>query len=200
MSYSYRVEQAIRAASVLHKGQVRKGATPFPYVTHLFAVAMIVSDYTDDEDVIISALLHDTIEDTDYTEDELRDDFGPTVCDIVMGVTEPGVEDENGKERLSKDRKKEYLKRLKNAPKASLMVAAADKIHNMRCIVEEYFDKHTEFIADFGGSHEDRVMMYQEISNILNRNLKSDILAEFNHVFDEYKKFIEQLIREKNYY
>ena len=67
MAYSYRIEQAIKAASVLHREQVRKGSVPFPYITHLFAVAMIASDYTDDEDVIVAALLHDTIEDTDYS-------------------------------------------------------------------------------------------------------------------------------------
>ena len=73
MSYSYAIEQAIRAASVLHKDQIRKGSVPYPYVTHLFAVAMIVSDYTSDEDTIVAALLHDTLEDTDYTEEELED-------------------------------------------------------------------------------------------------------------------------------
>jgi (p)ppGpp synthase/HD superfamily hydrolase len=198
MSYSYRIEQAIRAASVLHRGQVRKGESSFPYVTHLYAVAMLVADYTKDEDIIIAALLHDTIEDTDYTSEELHDDFGPTVRDIVLGVTEPPRGD-SAKDSW-KERKKQYLKQLKSAPHGSLMVAAADKIHNMRCVVEEYYDDHAKFLADFNGSLEERVMMYQEVSNILNRQLKSEILAEFNHVFDEYKKFIEYVIRERNTY
>ncbi len=188
MSYSYRIEQAIRAASVLHKGQVRKGQTPFPYITHLFAVAMLVADYTEDEDTIVAALLHDTLEDTDYTAEELEDDFGGTVREIVVGVTEPTIFD--GERRNWKESKKQYLKQLKNASNGSLMVAAADKIHNMRCVVEEYYDDHSQFLADFGGGLNERLMMYQEISNVLNRSLKSDILAEFNHVFDEYKKFI----------
>ena len=59
--YSYRIEQAIRAATILHKGQLRKGSVPIPYVSHLFAVAMIAGDYTDNEDVLIAALLHDTL-------------------------------------------------------------------------------------------------------------------------------------------
>ena len=90
MSYSYRIEQAIRAAAVLHKDQVRRGQTPFPYITHLYAVATLVADYTEDENVIIAALLHDSIEDTDYTPDELKDDFGGEVMDLVLGVTEQG--------------------------------------------------------------------------------------------------------------
>ena len=89
MAYSYAIEQAIRAASVLHKDQVRKGQVPYPYMTHLYAVALIVSDYTDDDDTIVAALLHDTLEDTDYEEKELEDDFGGGVRDIVVSLTEP---------------------------------------------------------------------------------------------------------------
>ena len=85
--YSYRIEQAIRAASVLHKNQLRKGSMPFPYITHLVATAFTLMDYTDDEDVIIAALLHDTLEDTDYTIDELQEDFGGKVRELVEAVT-----------------------------------------------------------------------------------------------------------------
>lgn len=197
MAYSFRIEQAIRAAAVLHQGQVRKGPAAFPYVTHLFAVAMIVADYTDDEDIIVAAFLHDTLEDTDYTAKELQDDFGGTVKDIVVGVTEPDTEHDEPKDW--KGRKKAYLKQLSNAPTGSHIVAAADKIHNMRSVVEEYYDKHSQFLADFGGRLNDRIMMYQEISNILNRKLDNPILAEFNHVFSEYKNFLEHVQKSQEF-
>ena len=87
--YSYRIEQALRAATILHKDQVRKGSVPIPYVSHLFAVAMIASDYTDDEDVIIACLLHDTLEDTDYTAQDLEEDFGGAIRELVEAVSEP---------------------------------------------------------------------------------------------------------------
>lgn len=193
--YSYRIEQALRAATILHKDQVRKGIVPIPYVSHLFAVTMIVADYTDNEDVIIAALLHDTLEDTDYTAQELQDDFGGTVRDIVEAVTEP-VSDQS--QNLSwRERKQEYGKLLRKASQEALMVAAADKIHNMRAVVEEYYDDHVRFMADFGGALEDRVLMYQDISNAINRGLKNDIIHEFNHVFEEYKNFIVNVKRTK---
>ncbi len=195
MAYSYRIEQAIRAAAVLNKDQVRRGPTPFPYITHLYAVAMIVADYTDDEDTIIAAFLHDALEDTDYTPAEMQEDFGGTVMDIVVGVTEP--ETHGDEPRSWRETKKQYLKQLTSAPSQSHIVAAADKIHNMRCIVEQYYDSHSQFLADFGGSLEDRLMMYQEISNVLNRKLENGILAEFNHVFQEYKNFIEEVERSR---
>lgn len=198
MAYSYAIEQAIRAASVLHKDQVRKGSVPYPYVTHLFAVATIVSDYTDDEDTIVAALLHDTLEDTDYTEQELEDDFGGAVKDIVVTLTEPKIEN---KDRKSvEEQKKQYNKQIRAGSEAALIVVAADKIHNMRSIVEEYYDDHSLFLANFGPHIEDRILNYQEISNTLNKKLTNSILAEFNNVFTEYKNFLYDVEKKRNEY
>jgi (p)ppGpp synthase/HD superfamily hydrolase len=193
--YSYRIEQAIRAATILHKDQVRKGSVPMPYVSHLFAVTLILADYTDDEDVIVAGLLHDTLEDTDYTADELGDDFGPKVKEYVVALTEP--QDDESKSYSWKEQKQQYAKQLRKAPQESLLIAAADKIHNMRAIVEEYYDDHPRFMAEFKGSLEDRVMMYQDIANAINRSLKNDIINEFNHVFDEYKEFVANVKKTK---
>lgn len=186
--YSYRIEQALKAATILHKDQVRKGAAPIPYVSHLFATALIATDYTHDEDVLITALLHDTLEDTDYTAEELEDDFGGKVREMVESLTEPKTN--NGTPYSWKEKKLQYAKLLRKASQEALIVAAADKIHNMRSIVEEYFDDHVRFMADFRGNLDDRLMVYQDISNAINRSLKNDIIQEFNHVFEEYKNFI----------
>lgn len=197
MAYSYKIEQAIRAASVLHKEQVRKGSMPFPVITHLVSVAMIVSDYTDEEDTIAAALLHDSVEDTDYTFEELQEDFGGNVRDMVAGVTEPQREADGSKTPWIKQKNK-YTDQLKKAPEGSLLICAADKIHNMRTIVEDYYDDHSKFMADFGGHLEKRIEVYQSIANVLNRRLKSEILTEFNHVFEEYKNFIADVQKTKD--
>ena len=196
MSYSYAIEQAIRAASVLHKEQVRKGSVPYPYITHLFAVTLIVMDYTDDENTIVASLLHDSLEDTDYTEKELEDDFGGPVKDIVLSLSEKPSTN-TGKDALI-EQKKQYIKQLKNASEEALIIVSADTIHDMRSAVEEYYDDYTGFIAEFGSSLNFRLFLYQEISNTLNRNLKSAILAEFNSVFTEYKNFLKNVEKKKN--
>lgn len=191
MMYSYRIEQAIRAASVLHKDQVRKGKVPFPYVIHPFSVACIIADYTDDEHTIIAGLLHDTIEDTEYTFAELEEDFGKAVCGIVREVTSPvsgGSDLDDWKAKHAR-----YVAQLKNASNEALVVAAADKIHNMRSMVEEYYGDRGRFQKDFGNMHDERLKIYQAISNILNSRLQNEILHEFNHVFDEYKNFIYEV-------
>ena len=186
--YSYKIEQAIRAASILHQDQLRMGTLPLPYISHLMAVVLILSDYTDDEDTIVAAFLHDTLEDTDYTLDELREDFGGPVSDIVLALTEPKVLNEKKLGWL--DRKREYNKQLKLASEKALMIAAADKSHNFRTVVEEYSDDHKRFLQDFGPQTQDRMEVYQTMANTLNSRLKSDIVHEFNHTFTEYKNFL----------
>jgi (p)ppGpp synthase/HD superfamily hydrolase len=188
MRYTYAIEKAIRAAAVLHAGQVRKGPVPYPYITHVFAVAMIVCDYTDDENTITAALLHETLSDTDYTPEELEDDFGGAVKDIVYTVTEPHMQDFEHK--LFLDEQKKFVKGLRDASPESCVVLAAAKIHTMRTLVEEYVDNIPAFIADYGPNQDAQILFYQEVSNALNRKLTNDILAEFNDVFTEYKNFI----------
>ena len=189
--YSYRVEQAIRAASVLHKDQFRKGSMPFPYITHLIATAFTLLDYTDDEDVIIAALLHDSIEDTDYTIEELQEDFGGKVREIVEFVTEP--KNTPDKKYGWREKKEVYVKQLKKAPKEALLVAAADKIHNFRTIVEDYTDDYNRYVQDFGKNFDDRLDVYEELSVVINSRLDSPIKSEFNHVFDEFKEFLYKI-------
>lgn len=194
--YSYRVEQAIRAAAVLHKNQVRKGEMPYPYITHLISVAFILLDYTDDEDVVVAGLLHDTIEDTDYSLEELQEDFGGRIKDIVAAVTEPKTKD--GKKIPWADRKKVYLKQLKEGPDEALLVSAADKSHNMRMVVETYHENHRRFVREFGGSLQERIDQYQDLADLFNQRLDGGILHEFNHVFAEYKRFIYAVEKSEN--
>jgi (p)ppGpp synthase/HD superfamily hydrolase len=186
--YSYKVEQAIKAAALLHQDQMRKGSVPLPYMTHLVAVMLIVRDYTTEEDTLVAALLHDTLEDTDYTEAELKDDFGPTVRDIVVTLTEPRCD---GEEKLPwLETKKRYAQQLRKGPEAAVIIAAADKAHNFRSKVDEYYDAHDRFLQDFGPKLQVRLEAYQAIANAINNRLKDGIVHEFNHTFDEYKNFI----------
>lgn len=185
--YTYRIEQAIKAATVLHKGQVRKGAVPLPYVTHLMSVAFILADYTADENVVAAGLLHDTLEDTDYTEEELAEDFSLEIAVIVVAVSEP-------KSELSwVESKRVYEKLVEEGGESAHLVACADKIHNMRSATEEYYQDHERFMGDFGTNLDERVLHYERLSDIFNQQLQNDITNEFNHVFDQYKNFISNV-------
>jgi len=186
--YTYNVEQAIKAASILHQDQLRKGATPLPYITHLMSVMMILRDYTTDEDTLVAALLHDTLEDTDYTDEELQEDFGERVAILVKTVTEPKY---IGERKLSwLETKKEYAKQLRKGPIEAVMISAADKSHNFRTMIDEYYNDHDRFLQDFGRDINGRLEAYQNISNAINNRLSDGIVHEFNHVFTEYKNFL----------
>lgn len=186
--YTYKVEQAIRAAALLHQDQLRKGALGLPYVTHLMAVLLILRDYTDDEATLVAALLHDTLEDTDYTLEELETDFGQKVATFVDALTERRHEKDLKLPWI--EVKKNYAKSLRKAPKEVVMIAAADKSHNFRSIVDEYYDDHNGFIKDFGPYLDSRLEAYQSIANAINSRLGDGIVHEFNHTFQAYKNFI----------
>jgi GTP pyrophosphokinase len=79
------VERAFEAAEKAHRGQLRKSGDP--YITHPVAVAEILVDFGLDPSTIAAALLHDTVEDTAYSPEKLREDFGDEVATLVEGVT-----------------------------------------------------------------------------------------------------------------
>ena len=186
--YTYKVEQAIKAAAILHQDQLRKGSVQLPYVTHLIAVMMITRDYTDDENTLVAALLHDTLEDTDYTIDELKEDFGETVAELVQTLTEPRRTGDTKMPWI--EVKKTYAKQLRKGPQAAIVIAAADKIHNFRSTVEEYFTEHDRFLKDFGTNLDARLKAYHTIANAINSRQSDCIVHEFKHTFKEYKNCI----------
>lgn len=184
MRYTPRVERAIRKASALHDGQARKGKNAIPYISHLFSVTAILSNYTTDEDIIIAGLLHDSIEDTDYTEMELRKEFGIGIAHIVMGVTE--LKKKNGVELLWKERKEAYLSLLRGVGEQSLMVAAADKIHNLQSVISDKKTTGETFWShrDYGKSKE-QLWFFGETLAILKSRLHNKIVDELETVFAE---------------
>lgn len=195
--YSYQIEQAIKAAAVLHDGQVRKGLIPIPYITHLFSVMYYLSEFTDNEDVLVAALLHDTLEDTDYTVEELTNDFGPLVADIVLAVTEP---DEHKGRRLSwRQKKAAYTVQLTRASDSAIMVAAADKIHNFRTLIEDYHHDHSRFVQDFGTNLTERIEVYDNMAELISRRLPENHLkSDFDQVYTELHHFLQHVINNRS--
>jgi guanosine-3',5'-bis(diphosphate) 3'-pyrophosphohydrolase len=132
------LERALRWASVCHRGQVRKGGD-VPYVQHAVAVAMILDRAGFDEDVVVAGLLHDVVEDTEATLDQVRDQFGEAVAAIVAGCSETKT-DRDGKKRPWIDRKREHITALEGAPVATRAVLLADKLHNLLSIASDLRD------------------------------------------------------------
>jgi (p)ppGpp synthase/HD superfamily hydrolase len=130
--FSSRLELAMRLAATWHQGQVRRG-TEIPYFEHVFAVAMILDRAGHSEDVVIAGLLHDAIEDTPATFEEILKRFGEDVAETVRQCSEIKL-DESGAKRPWIDRKRDHLRVISQADAAAKAVILADKLHNLRCI------------------------------------------------------------------
>jgi (p)ppGpp synthase/HD superfamily hydrolase len=129
--YSARLERAIRLMLHAHAGQLRKADPQVPYATHPFHVALMVRDAGGDEDCVISALLHDVLEDTEVTPEDLEEAFGPRVAAIVREVSED-------KTLSWEDRKARMVDQLRTATGDACLVAAADKIHNLETLADAH--------------------------------------------------------------
>ncbi|MFM8594102.1 MAG: HD domain-containing protein [Chloroflexota bacterium] len=116
-------------AAKKHAGQLRKGANREPYITHPIEVAKLVSEATggNDEILIAAAVLHDTIEDTDASYDDLFEEFNREVADLVAEVTDdtrlPGA-----------TRKASQIADMPKKSDRAKMIKMADKISNLRSI------------------------------------------------------------------
>lgn len=126
MMHTERVEKAIRFAGKYHRDHMRHDA--LPYLTHLFSVALLTTLHEVDEDIVITALLHDVLEDTHASAEDIEEQFGVQVRAYVESLTEELRE--NKHDRTWKERKESYLEALTTAPLPAFVVAIADKIHN----------------------------------------------------------------------
>jgi guanosine-3',5'-bis(diphosphate) 3'-pyrophosphohydrolase len=126
--------KAITFAAEKHKYQRRKGFNQVPYINHPLKVCKLLSDCgEEDEILLVGAILHDVIEDTDSTTDEIIKEFGEDTCKLVLEVTDD--------KEVSKSERKEF--QINNAPLSSLnarKLKIADKICNMRDIISYPLD------------------------------------------------------------
>jgi myo-inositol-1(or 4)-monophosphatase len=131
------VSEAIEFAVKVHDGMRRKESS-IPYILHPLEAAVIVSTMTDDQQVIASAVLHDVVEDTDITIDEIEEKFGKRVRELVESETE-NKRSEIPASETWRLRKEESLEVLKNACDIGvLMVWLGDKLANIRSFYREF--------------------------------------------------------------
>jgi (p)ppGpp synthase/HD superfamily hydrolase len=161
--FTGRLERAIALALRAHANQVRKGDGELPYVVHPVTVALILSRFTADEDVIIAGLLHDTLEeDTAVTEDQLESEFGAKVRSLVQDVTERSLPG------LSWDtRKARYLRQLETAARGALLVAGADKIANLVSMIAAHSATGDALWERFNAPPAHKLAFYRQVHGLI---------------------------------
>lgn len=130
------LDRAIDFAVKAHAGTERRGKG-FPYIVHPMEAMAIVATITPDQELLAAAALHDTVEDTDVTVEEIRSLFGDRIASIVASESDSlpaGLSEEESWH----DRKQAAIDRLAMASRDSKIVALGDKLSNMRAIARDY--------------------------------------------------------------
>ncbi len=164
--YSHRLVKAFAFAARQHQRHLRKG-TATPYLMHPIGVASLVGEYGGEENEMIAALLHDTVEDTGGAPvlAEIRRRFGKKVADIVEGCSD-GVPGTDGVKRPWLERKTEYLRHAAEAPLDELRVSAADKLHNLRAILADLRHVGPSVFDRFKAGRDGTLWYYRSLSDV----------------------------------
>jgi guanosine-3',5'-bis(diphosphate) 3'-pyrophosphohydrolase len=125
------LQRAYTLAEQAHKGQSRLSGEP--YVTHPVAVAGILADLGLDADTLVAALLHDTVEDTDVTREQLSEQFGVHVAKLVDGVTKLGKIHVHSREQAQAENIRKMLVAMAEDIRV-VLIKLGDRLHNMRTV------------------------------------------------------------------
>ena len=181
--------RAIEFAAKVHSGQYRK-ATKIPYITHLLGVCIILAEHNCGEIVQVAGILHDTIEDTYTTLEDLELLFGTEVARIVKGCSEKCKGTAPWKER--KEHTIWYLGQEADLP--ILLVASADKLDNIRSMREDLELMGNELWNRFNAGKEEQSWYYKSLVQVFKKRgnefgeplsrLASSIEKEITMIFD----------------
>ena len=169
-----RFEAALIYATRLHANQTRK-LGGVPYIAHLLSVAALVLEAGGNEHEAIAALLHDAVEDQGgkATREEIRQQFGEQVVEIVDGCTETDITPK----APWLERKTRYLEHLRYASPSVRRVSLADKLHNARSLLAEWQQQGDVIWTQFNGSKEDTLWFYKSLVQVF-RETGSDWMTE----------------------
>jgi len=180
-----RLKMAYEFAKKAHEGQFR--ASGEPYIQHPLEVAMILVELQPDEDSIISALLHDVVEDTDVTIHEIEEIFGESVVPLLNGLEKLSKVYYRGEERQVENLRKMFLAMAKDI--RVILIKLADRLHNMRTLGFVREEKRKRIA-------EETLTIYSPIAARLGmyriKNSLDNLCFQFLHP-DEYKRVQQEL-------
>jgi (p)ppGpp synthase/HD superfamily hydrolase len=169
-----RIHKAYEFAKAKHAGQKRKNSN-LDYFTHPKYVARIVEQIISNEKLVSVALLHDVLEDTDTTYDELVDIFGEEIAGLVYELTNK-TEERNGR------KKKDYiLDKMAKMSNEALLVKLADRLHNVL------------FLGKDGHDADDFIIYYYTNTDFILKKLKSARFSQGLEFTEEHKVLIKQI-------
>jgi (p)ppGpp synthase/HD superfamily hydrolase len=185
---SIRFDEALVYASRLHSNQTRKTSN-IPYIAHLLAVTALVLEAGGTEDEAIAALLHDAVEDQGGRQvlEEIRALFGEKVALIVDGCTDAY--------QLPKppwrERKEQFIEKLRRAPPEVYLVSLADKLHNARTILIDLRVMGEKTWEKFNGGKQGSLWYFRTALEVYRENYDGFLLDELERTVAEMLRLAE---------
>jgi (p)ppGpp synthase/HD superfamily hydrolase len=185
MELGARFHEALVYAAQIHAAQRRK-RTATPYIAHLLGVTSIVLEHGGDEDEAIGALLHDAVEDQGGQPrlDDIRRRFGPAVAEIVAGCTDS----DTTPKPPWRPRKEAYLAHLPAASRSTQLVSAADKLYNVRSIVEDYRVCGETVWQRFSGGRDGSLWYYRAVFEAFDKLPGTPLLDQLRRAVEELER------------
>lgn len=176
------IERALTFAEQAHEGQKR--ASGEPYIIHPYNTALILAEFQADTPTIVAGLLHDTIEDTKVTLDDLTREFGKEIAFMVEGVTKLGALKYQGGKRHAESLRKLFVAMAEDI--RIIMIRLADRLHNVRTLEHLPADKQKRIALE-------TLEIYAPLANRLGvwrlKGMLED--ASFPYAYpEEYKKVV----------
>ena len=140
-----------------HMGQIRKSEPDKPMIIHPISVGMLLAEYGYDEPVVAAGYLHDVVEDTKYSIEDIKKEFGDEVANLVMGATEPD------KSLSWEERKTHTVEETKKLPLRNKLVICADKINNLEDLMLKFQKSGKRDFSAFKRGEEQQKWYYESV-------------------------------------
>jgi guanosine-3',5'-bis(diphosphate) 3'-pyrophosphohydrolase len=170
------IQKALVFAACRHT--VPRKGTNIPYITHPVHVAIILARHGFDDQVLAAAILHDVLEDTETSGDELLHEFGEQVTHMVQELSEPQMADRPRKETWG-FRKQVKLEMLEKASRGALAIVAADRVHNTANILRDIEEHGSAIWTRFNSSPERILEFGRRVLEILRRRFPHPLTEEY---------------------
>ncbi len=182
------VRKALDFSATVHKDHLRVGLN-VPYIVHPVAVASLVSNYVQDEEVVSAALLHDVIEDSNgYTAEHMQRDFGGRISMLVDSVTENKY-DSFGKIKPWQERKESYLEKLREGSSECRLICVADTIHNIESLLQTISQCGNEVLGQFGAGLDKKILFYEQIIRTIGGSIPNELRERLVSLVEELRKY-----------
>lgn len=178
------LDRAIVFAVRAHAGTERRGKG-FPYIVHPMEAVEIVATMTSDQELLAAAALHDTVEDTDVTIEQIRTEFGDRVASLVAAESDEPHQSRDCIENW-RARKQAAIDRLSSGSRDAKIVALGDKLSNMRAIARDYAKQGDKLWYIFhSNDRKDHEWHYRGLADALSELHDTFAFKEFEHLINE---------------